>query len=386
MKPIVHSYTVKNDKGATLGIIDVLLGEEAIDAVHRFAIAKGLDLDSRNRVAIDVCKIVACKRMRPIVYMKDVNDNNGKDIGRVEILEGEEVIDAAVRFIRTAAYVLDEIALKNYLLSDACKNIYVKCTRFVAHVFDHDVKESEGKVIGRLIVRENEEPADKLHELCENTSKCSGDDRMRILEAVCNSDIVVCTRKQPIIFSQSITDPSGIRIGNLEILLFEEPADAVYRFFARHRLFHRGWDIHHVIDKVCNLPQLNCKRKRPVQYTTDNFQMGTFNIGPLKIWYGEEVVDILYEKRIEHNLTLNDQMASLSFICKQQDVHCERTRAVVYQLKDITKYDFEKFGNETCERKYMGWQFLSSVANSFFGSKVTKIVNSDYVKVVSAQY
>lgn len=383
--PVIYTHSLKSKRGAPMGKLDVLLGEEAADAVHRFVMDKKLDLELRQIIVADICKAIPCKRLRPIVYRKNVNNADGVTIGMVEILEGEEVIDATMRFIRKTKFVMDEIALKNFLFVDACKIKLVKCTRLIAHVFEDAVSDKEGREIGKLIIRENEEPADKVHELC-NAVRCDDDDRTKILERVCASEFVVCRRNQPIIFSQSVTDPNGIRIGNLEVQLLEEPADAVYRFFARHRLFQRGWNINNVINQVCSLPQLECKRKEPLQYKSDSFRMGNMDIGPLTIWHGDEIVDILYQKRIQHNLTLNDQIASFNFICTQHDVYCQRTRAVVYELKDITKHDFEKFGNETCARKYMGWQFLSVVANSFFGSKLSSFIKINTVEIVSDPY
>jgi hypothetical protein len=382
--PVVYSHTIKNPNGASMGKLDVLLGEEAADAAHRFVIDKNLDLDLRKSIARDICKAMPCKRLVPIVYRKAVNNVDGVRIGEVHILEGEEVVDAAMRFIRKTRFAVDEIALKNFLFADACQNKLVKCTRLIAHVFEDKVRDNDGREIGHLIIREDEEPVDKVHDLCY-VAHCPNDDRMKILETVCASEFVVCKRKQPIIFSQAVTDPNGINIGNLEVQLLEEPADAVYHFFARHRLFQRGWDINSVINQVCSLPQLDCKRKTPLQYNSDSFLMGNRDIGPLRIWYGDEVVDVLYQKRIDHNLTLNDQIASLNFICLQHEVYCHRTRAVVYELKDITKHDFEKFGNETCSRKYMGWQFLSAVANSFIGSKLSSFTKINTVQIVSVR-
>jgi len=380
MEPVVYSYPIKNEKGtAYMWKIDLLLGEEAADAVHRFVVNKNMDLNLRQTMVKDICKAIPCKRTRPIVYRKDVNNADGVRIGTVEILEGDEVVDAAMRFISKTKYAIDEIALKNFLFADACRHKLVKCTRLVAHVFEDKVRDKEGREIGHLIIREDEEPVDKVHEFCISAD-CHNDDRMKILEMVCASEFAVCRRKKPIIFTQPVTDPSGNRIGNLEVQLLEEPADAVYRFFARHKLFQTGWNIHNVINQVCSLPQLACQRKEPLQYNSDSFQMGNVDIGPLEIWYGDEIVDILYQKRIEYNLTLHDQILSFNLICKQRDVYCHRTRAVVYELKDITKHDFEKFGNETCARKYMGWQFLSTVANSFFGSKLSNFIKINTVE------
>jgi hypothetical protein len=106
------------------------------------------------------------------------------------------------------------------------------------------------------------------------------------------------------------------------------------------------------------------------------------NVGRLLVWEHEEVIDKLYEKRIEHNLTLDDQMKSFSAICHSKNIYCSRTRAVVYKLSGITKRDYEKFGNETCSRKYAGWQYLASFAGSFLGSKLVPYMKQQYMTEV----
>ena len=64
------------------------------------------------------------------MLVKDENDK--KVLDSIDIFEGEEVIDAVDRFIRQSKMSLDEISLKNYMLQEACKDVYrVKCTRNV---------------------------------------------------------------------------------------------------------------------------------------------------------------------------------------------------------------------------------------------------------------
>jgi len=381
MEPVVYLHRILNKDGALVGNIEVNLNEEPVDAVHRFAVMHGLDVQFRDSLAREVCKKIVCKRTLPAVYTKDINDESGKLLGTVKIIEGEEVIDAAVRFLRQTKVDVDEIPFKNYLLGDACKQKLVKCSRNVAHVFDKTLVDDKGDDIGHLVIREDEEAVDVIWHFCKE-KECGHELLMQIINVVCDSELVSCHRKTPVTFSLPLTGPDGNVIGKLGVLLNEEPADAVYRFFAIHGLFERNWNLGHVINQICDLSQVDCARKRALKYYAATFMMGDVNVGPLLIWEDQEVIDILYQLRIAHNLTLSDQMESFSKICTQRDIYCERSRAIVYELKDITKQDFEKFGNETCVRKYMGWKFLSSVADSYIGSKLSRFaLNESFERV-----
>ena len=381
MKPAVYSHEIMNKDGALVGTIEVYLNEEPVDAVHRFAVMHGLDVQFRDSLAREVCKKIVCKRTLPVVYTKDINDESGKLLGAVKVIEGEEVIDAAVRFLRQTKVDVDEISFKNYLLGDACKHKLLKCSRNVAHVLDKTLVDEKGDDIGRLVIRENDEAVDVIYQFCKE-KECGHELLMHIINVVCDSELVSCNRRTPVTFSLPLTGPDGDVIGKLGIQLNEEPADAVYRFFAIHGLFERNWNLEHVINQICELGQVDCARKKALKYYAETFMMGDVDVGPLLIWENQEVIDILYQLTIIHNLTLGDQMESFSKICTQRDVYCERSRAIVYELKDITKQDFEKFGNETCFRKYMSWKFLTSVADSYIGSKLSSFaLNESFERV-----
>ena len=380
--PIVHTHAIVKDDGTIIGKIDILKDEEPIDAIDHFAAINALDIPFRNTLAKSVCEKIKCNRLRPVVFRKAITDeNSGQLIGSVKILEGEEVIDAAVAFLRKSSFPIDEITFKNYFLQHACSQ-RVKCTRNVAHVFDAPIyDENNIQMLGRLIVREDEEPSDKVYEFCE-TAGCADGYMEKIVEFVCDSELIVCKRKKPIIFSQPISDPDGNAIGNLGIELNEEPADSVYRFFATHRLFERNWALANVVSQICQLPRVLCNRQKSIKFQRNEFKMGNVELGPFVIWDDTEVIDFLYQKRLEFNLTLKDQMKAFSEICRAKDIYCARSQAIIYELDGITKKDFEKYGNETCSRKYNGWQFLTSTADSWIGSQLASLVAKDCVEVV----
>jgi len=381
MVPLVYVHKIVDGNGMHLGKIEILKDEEPIDAVDRFASINALDYSFRDGLMKDICQKVSCNRYRPVVFRQDVNDETGILIGTVEVLEGEEVIDAAFRFLRKTGVDVDEVALKNYLLQHVCGNQRVRCTRNIAHVFDKDINEEDGSLIGRLVITEFEEPADKVHQFCKEVG-CQDVYMWKIIEGACASDLVICNRRNPVIFTLPLNDPDGNFVGNLGIELNEEPADAVYRFFAFHGLFAKDWDLASVTNQLCELSQVECKRKKAVKFYKEEFNMGGVDVGQMVVWDDEEVIDKLFQKRLEFNITFDDQMEAFSTICTKRDVHCARSQAVIYELKDITKRDFEKYGNETCSRKYNGWQFLTSIAESFIGSKLRSLVVKESMEKV----
>ncbi len=377
--PVIWSYSVTSADGRHVGFLEVTKNEEPIDAVHRFARKHSLTRKEIELIQKYVCQELSCTRDRPIVFRKTVTDENGSNIGEVEILEGEEVVDAVVRFIRETNISLDEIAFKNHFFQHACSQ-HVKCTRTIAHIFDSSVNNEDGSSLGQLTITELEEPADKVHKFCQD-KKLNDINYQMIIDQVCSK--VLCKRKMPLVASIPLSDPEGQLIGNFEVQLKEEPVDVLYRFFAVHGLFQKNWDFQGVLNQVCNLPDISCTRKRAIKYFAESILMGNIDIGPMVIWEHEEVIDKLFEKRIELNLTEIDQMETFAFICGRKEVYCERTYAKVYEITDITKRDYAKFGNETCERKYAGWQFLESIITTSIGAKARDLMKLKSVEDVS---
>ena len=80
------------------------------------------------------------------------------------------MIDAVVRFLRQSKVSVDEIALKNYMFEQACGLARVLCTRNVAVVYNQMINESDGSPIDRLVIYENEEPADKAFKWCKENN------------------------------------------------------------------------------------------------------------------------------------------------------------------------------------------------------------------------
>ena len=178
-RKLLWGNTITNEKGHQLGRLEIYEGQEAINVVDAFVqnIASDVDLGNaigfRNSLLDVVCgesDSIICEQRVPVVYRKIINDELGKNLGAIEIYENEEVIDAVVRFLRQSKVSVDEIALKNYMFEQACSHARVLCTRNVAVVYNRMINKSDGSPIGRLVIYENEEPADKVFKWCKENN------------------------------------------------------------------------------------------------------------------------------------------------------------------------------------------------------------------------
>ena len=393
MEPIVYqSRPIASAAGRTLGSFAVLRNEDPIDSVDYFAQVHGLDVEHRDTILEMACQEFPCNRTRPIVWRKSIDDGNGNVLGMITVLEDEEVADAAHRFLRDFAIPLDRNGLRNYLFQQACSNARVRCTRLVANVVDRDIVHTNGTAIGRLIVQENQEPADAIYEWAKETGLIGiggedGDDDgedyvLGLIEEICeDTDGINCRRMAPLIKSIPLSGPDGIHVGVFELMLRQEPVDALYGFFSRHGLFTKSWDIKLVLAQLCAIDGIECNRQEAIKFQDNNFTMGEESF-VLTIPEEEEVIDALYRKRLEFNLTVEDQAESFTAICKESDVHCSRSRAVVYSMHNISVLDYARFGNETCARKFAGIQYLASFAESSLGSGIASLLQDDTVAFV----
>jgi hypothetical protein len=228
-RPSIWRNPITTEDGKQLGELNILRGDEPIDVIDHFV--QRMDAaDALSRVGFRqsllevVCKSIECTRSTPVVYRKAITNERGQRIGDLEVLEGQEVIDGTAEFLRKSGAVVDEIALKNYMLQDACRNPRVMCTRNVALLFTRKLQREDGSPINTLNIYENEEPADKIYQFCQEND--SLEYLGAIIDIVCDSKGVKCNRREPVYFSIPISGPEGEYINTFEIKLNEEPVDA----------------------------------------------------------------------------------------------------------------------------------------------------------------
>lgn len=161
--------------GKFLGRLEIFQGQEAVDSIDSFVtthIGTGGGSDFvkiRNSILDIVCESITCNRRVPVVYRKSIIDEKENILGFIEVYENEEVVDAVSRFFKTTERKFDDEtvdAVKDYVISEACSNDRVLCSRDAAIAFNQMIG-SGGIPIGRLVILENEDPADKVHKWCE---------------------------------------------------------------------------------------------------------------------------------------------------------------------------------------------------------------------------
>ncbi|GMI07595.1 hypothetical protein TrVE_jg3201 [Triparma verrucosa] len=368
LQPLIWSENVEDDEGNYIGTVEVLEGVEPIDAIAHFCSHFQLSVDYRAAILEACCEEVECTRVSPRVYQQRINDESGNLIGNVEILEGEEVVDAVVKFVIDNQVTLDIIALKNHFFQTACDIPGTVCTRNKAKLWEKNIVNHEKESLGMMAIMDDREPVDQIWDFLANKIEDEYDRTnffFNMKPVICEGKYVICSREAPLIFGpQPMTGPEGVTVGALSVMLGEEPIDATYKLFARAGLFEKKWDFRAVFDQICAFPGLEgkCLRQEALKYSKRNATVGDVNIGDIAVWEHEEVIDVCYRKRIEYNLTVSQQMELFNGICALKDVYCERSRAVLYQeVVNKRDYDYEEYAdnNSTCPRKYCGWRFIA---------------------------
>jgi hypothetical protein len=163
--------------GKSLGRLEIFDGQEAVDSIDSFVnthigTSNGSDfVKIRNSILDIVCEAIACNRRVPVVYRKSIIDEKENILGFIEVYENEEVVDAVSRFFKTTEGKFDDETIdtvKDYVISEACSNDRVLCSRDAAIAFNQMINNGiDGTPIGRLVILENEDPADKVHKWCE---------------------------------------------------------------------------------------------------------------------------------------------------------------------------------------------------------------------------
>jgi hypothetical protein len=178
-RKLLWANDIQIENGEALGRLEIFQGENVAEAVDAFVQSISVDVENlselRGNLLSIVCEseTITCppREEVPLAYRRPITDQHGNDLGAIEINENEEAIDAVMRFFRRNAELSFDsetrAALKEYVFAEACGIDKVLCSRDVAIVFDQTINEGDGSLIGRLVIFENEEPADKAYKFCE---------------------------------------------------------------------------------------------------------------------------------------------------------------------------------------------------------------------------
>ena len=123
----------------------------------------------------------------------------------------------------------------------------------------------------------------------------------------------------PLQFSKHVVLDDTGRVGLLEILESQEPADAVFDFAKHHNL-----DLtqqHSLLDSICQ--SMSCTRKEALLFSAP-VDFGNDKHVDFQLFQGSEPADAVDEFVKKHNLPENYHSAIMKRACNAQAVECKR--------------------------------------------------------------
>ncbi len=148
---------------------------------------------------------------REVIFSKDIVLEDGRDLGHIQILRGDEPADVIYWF--GIEHELDNY-MRKHLLNSIC-NI-IECSRDFAYIWSTPVTQGDS-FVENFVLREDVEPVDAAHEFVKRYNLPAGY-RYAILREAC--EVVDCHRVHP--GKQSIFVDFGERISVFPALYFTE--------------------------------------------------------------------------------------------------------------------------------------------------------------------
>lgn len=349
-----------------LGRLVIPFDEEPADVVHAFGVQRGLSREFRHELLQQVCadKYVECSRHAALVFASPIHvDNSGTSAGTLTILEDEELADAVYHFAKEANITYD---LRVSLFQTLCERDGITCTRGQALLKELPVSDARknNALLGVIRVFEGQEPADVVHEFAKQHDLSDGD-QLALLETLCAAPspatqeqtkdrklgareeiALVCNRYAPVAFSAPVSAPNGTRLGILEVLVNEEPADAIARFGNKHGL---GMDEKmNIWRAVCEASGIKCTRSKGLIYQTV-YTLPKSSGGArerLDFMDGDEPTDVIYEYGQTRNLTLRERKLLLHEVCTdpRKRPNCTRAEPMLVKIP-VWETQEKKFGD-----------------------------------------
>lgn len=376
-QPVVYARLITTAEHGLLGRLEIPLDDEPADAVFAFGASRGLSDAFRYELLRQVCadKYVRCTRDVARVFAAPIQVENGTSVGDLELFEHEELADAVYHFAKAHNISMD---LRVSLFETLCPRSDILCTRGQALLKTLPVHGgADSALLGVLRVYEGQEAADVVHAFAQE-HHLSDADALTLVETLCGTSPssraavlehsserrarleiqLTCTRYAPVVFTAPIAAPNGTRLGILEVLRNEEPADAIARFGNKHGL---GKDEKHTVwQAVCKASGLPCTRSRGVMYehvyTLPHIDSNSSNSSDsssdsavrerLVFMDGEEPTDVIYEYSLMRNLTLRQRKLLLHDVCNEprRRPNCTRAEPMLLQIP-VWETQEKKFGD-----------------------------------------
>ncbi|EQC36635.1 hypothetical protein SDRG_06074 [Saprolegnia diclina VS20] len=260
----LYDRLVTDDEGNAIGSVVVLDGDEAADNVFAFAAAHSLPTGFRDDLLNRVCHDlkasvnVTCSRWAPLLASIPIkmNMSDPNPLGYVDVLDGDEPVDAVYRFgVQHNLDAQQQASIKDGI----CNALDVACTRERSLVYVAPIHGEHVPFYG------DDEPADVVY-WYGTLRNWTFFERQEWLHALCRLEraampLLNCTRAEARVFHLPVMDTATEKLGDLDVYEDQEPVDVVYAFLDKHDLFQTAPINETLLNLTCS--HVSCARLRP---------------------------------------------------------------------------------------------------------------------------
>lgn len=350
-EPVIRSLSVYSENKTYVGVLKILQGQEAADAIWNFCKEHNTTKRLRDNLIYQLCNQMQCTRLFPKIFSVPISHPQVGNVGNLEIYEGTEPVDAIEEFSNKIHLPAE---FRASIVTSVCEKIgkdhYIKnCTRYAPLWLNQSLR-VEDLVLPRLELFGNREPADSIDMWAEhhNLNKTI---RNLVINSLCERDTIRCSRRIPRVFSISVSEVSD---KVLEILEGQEAADAVLQFLRKAGVpLHRRMQI---FDIACKRPRVLCTRtvgfyyKANIAGINETFVMWEDDLEPTDALYkfGKRhnlswmVRDRIFRSIVRETKSTRQEVMVASF-----EVNNETTRYCHRIPKEIPFRDYEVFVGST---------------------------------------
>lgn len=206
--PIIYSVGISDENGTFVEQLNIQDGQEPVDAVAPFCKKHDYTEEQRKNLLQSICEASGlwCTRDKAVYLSKTVPKPNGEVLGTFHIMEDQEPADVIYDFGLAHGLTFHE---RRILLFNTClesKNRF-NCTRAEARLIHFPIMETPEKELDKLEILEGQEPIDVVYRFLEKNDLFQNPLNTSLIEIVCNSTRVNCTRSEPrrVLFSLQAT-------------------------------------------------------------------------------------------------------------------------------------------------------------------------------------
>jgi len=283
-----HAFILKSpvlsDDGKELGHLEILEGTEPADIVQIFALKHKFSKVQRDGLLQNVCGLVKCTRLKPLVWKKELVIDSTKSVV-IEVEEGQEPADVIFRALKPFNLLYSQ----RRLVMEQVKKENVPHTRENAFVFDQRLVVDNETSYQYQLFDDGSEPIDRLYQFARANKLESYWDQLAtaVFPATCLQ--VLCQRQDPLLWTGTIKRENGTAFGVASVFKGQEPIDAVDAFCQVHQLSKRYRE--EIIKAVCT--EISCLRDVPVVYRKKVDNESGVTLGMVEVMEDEELTDAL---------------------------------------------------------------------------------------------